>query len=292
MKTPAIVGTLTAIAIVVVGLLVLAQSLYVVDVTEQAIVIRFGDINAVRVNPGLYAKGPFADSVVRFDNRVLRVDWPPGRMLDNDNNILEIDAYARFQITDPAQFLKTLFHEETARRVLSQRINAALRAEVAERNPQQIIGGQEVLGADGNPVLFATDSRTIMLNKVLSSVQQGLAAESPSFGIEMIDVKIKRLNFSEPVVPSVFNRMRENRNRISSRIRADGEAQAAKTQAEAEARRTVILAEAQVQVNAVTAEKNAKAIDTLIRVLGADSDLFRYQDSLEAYKVARGLTRR
>lgn len=298
MKTPVTFGILAAIGIVLVGLFVLAQSLYVVDATEQAIVVRFGVVRTVKAIPGLYAKRPFTDVVIRYDNRVLRIDALPELMLDRDINILEIDAYGRYRITDPVQFRKTLQSEVNAWRVLGQRINAALRVEVAERNRGQIIGGDVELDARGYPVtdvegdsvVFATESRTILLNDVLSSLRADLAAEPESFGIEMIDVRIKRVDFPGEVQERVFERMRSERNLISSRMRAEGDEQARITQAEAE--RAVILAQAQRQVNAITAEKNARSIDALIQVLAADRDLLRFKGSLEAYKVARGLARR
>ena len=127
--------------IVILALIVITQSLYVVQETEQVVVTRFGDVRSVRTSPGLYLKAPCIDSVITYDKRLLRIDAPPSQFLDRDINILEIDVYGRCRITNPRAFLQTLTTEENARSILAQRINSSLRAEVAERSREQIIGG-------------------------------------------------------------------------------------------------------------------------------------------------------
>ena len=190
--------------VIILAIITLSTSLYVVDETEQVVVTRFGDVRAVQTDPGLYVKFPFGvDTVISYDKRLLRIDAPPSQFLDKDINILEIDVYGRFRISDPRAFLQTLNTEENARRVLAQRINSSLRAEVAERSREEIIGGDVELDESGEPVtddegnsrVRPTNSRTEMLNDVISAVQDNLAQESPSFGVEMIDIRIKRADF-------------------------------------------------------------------------------------------------
>ncbi|MCI0845757.1 MAG: protease modulator HflC, partial [Chloroflexi bacterium] len=128
---------IAVVVIIVVALIFLLpgngqlKALYVVDETEQVIVLQFGEVKDVKRSAGLYLKIPFLQRVETFDRRVLRIDAPPERMLDRDINILEIDAYARYKIIDPVAFRITLSTPENARRVIGQRINAALRAAVA-----------------------------------------------------------------------------------------------------------------------------------------------------------------
>lgn len=266
--------------------------LYVVDVTQQVIVTRFGEVKTVKTMPGLYSKVPFVDAITTYDRRVLRIDAPPQRMLDKDINILEIDAYARYRITDSVQFRKTLQSEENAARVLGQRINASLRAKVAERNREQIIGGDVELDEQGNPItddegntqVFATETRTQMLEEVLATIRTALAQEREPFGIEMLDVRIKRADFPTEVSGRVFERMRSERERIARSRRAEGEEEARRTRARADREVEIILAKADQEANGLRGEGEAEAIGILAKALNEDPEFFAFQRSLESYR--------
>ena len=278
---------------VILLIVVLTTSLYVVDETEQVVVTRFGDVRAIQTTPGLYIKAPFGvDSVTSYDKRVLRIDAPPDRFLDKDINILEIDVYARFRIARPRDFLQTLNTEDNARRVLAQRINAALRAEVADRSREEIIGGDVELDPDGEPitdeegnsVVRPTETRTEILDQVLLTVQQDLAEESPAFGVEMIDIRIKRADFPAEVAGRIFERMRSDREKISRRLRAEGEEEARRRRAAAEREVEVILAEADRDANRLRGEGAAEAISILADALNQDPEFFSFRRSLDAYR--------
>ncbi|PKB63854.1 MAG: HflC protein [SAR202 cluster bacterium Io17-Chloro-G2] len=287
MKTLIVVGVIFVIALILVN-----TGLYVVDEREQVIITRFGEVQAVSRTSGLYVKLPFVDTATSYDRRVLRIDAPPERMLDRDINILEIDAYARYQIIDPVQFRKTLQSEENARRVLGQRINAALRAEVAERSREQIIGGDVELDAEGNPVtddegnsqVSATENRAIMLSEVRTAIRDELDAEPESFGIVMLDVRIKRADFPGEVSGRVFERMRSDREKIGRKLRAEGEEESRRRRARADRTVEVILAEADQQANRLRGEGEAEAIKILAEALDEDPEFFAFQRSLEAYR--------
>ena len=269
------------------------KALYVVDETEQVIVLQFGEVKDVKRSAGLYLKIPFLQRVETFDRRVLRIDAPPERMLDRDINILEIDAYARYKIIDPVAFRITLSTPENARRVIGQRINAALRAAVADRSREQIIGGDVELDEDGNPItdsegnaeVIATDSRTIMMDEVLAAVQAELAQESPPFGIEMLDVRIKRADFPGEVSGRIFERMRSDREKIGRQLRAEGEEEARRRRAGADRDVEIILAEADGTAARLRGEGEALAISILAEALQADPEFFAFRRSLEAYRV-------
>ena len=287
MKTLITVGVIAVIALVLIN-----TGLYVVDVTEQVIVTRFGEVQSVKTVPGLYIKLPIVDKVTTYDRRVLRIDAPPQRMLDRDINILEIDAYARYTIIDSVQFRKTLQSTENAGRVLGQRINASLRAAVAERNREQIIGGDVELDDQGNPVtdeegntqVVATETRTDMLNQVLASIRQDLQQEDEQFGIEMLDVRIKRADFPTEVSGRVFERMRSERERIARSRRAEGEEEARRTRAGADREVEIILAGADRESNRLRGEGEAEAIRILAEALNEDPEFFAFQRSLQAYR--------
>ena len=279
--------------VVILLIVVLTTSLYVVDETEQVVVTRFGDVRAIQTTPGLYVKAPFGvDSVTSYDKRVLRIDAPPDRFLDRDINILEIDVYARFRIARPRDFLQTLNTEDNANRVLGQRINAALRAEIAERSREEIIGGdvevdsagEPITDDEGNSVVRPTETRTEILDKVLIAVQEDLAQESPPFGVEMIDIRIKRADFPTEVAGRIFERMRSDREKISRRLRAEGEEEARGRRAAAEREVEVILAEADRDADRLRGEGEAEAISILANALNQDPDFFSFRRSLEAYR--------
>ena len=278
--------------IVILALIVISQTLYVVQETEQVVVTRFGDVKGVHTSPGLCVKAPFVDTITSYDRRLLRIDAPPSQFLDRDINILEIDVYGRYLITDPRAFLQTLTTEDNARSILAQRINSSLRAEVAERSREEIIGGDVELDESGEPVtddegnsrVQATNSRTELLNDVKTAVQANLAAEEPSFGVEMIDIRVKRADFPQEVAGRIFERMRSDREKISRRLRAEGEEEARTRRAAADREVEVILAAADRDSNRLRGDGEAQAISILAESLNKDPEFFSFRRSLEAYK--------
>ena len=278
--------------VVIVALIVISQSLYVVQETEQVVVTRGGAVQNVHTSPGLYAKAPFVDTITTYDRRLLRIDAPPSQFLDRDINILEIDVYGRYKIVDPRAFLQTLTTEDNARSILAQRINSSLRAEVAERSREEIIGGDVELDESGEPVtddegnsrVRATDSRTELLDDVRIAVQENLAAEDPSFGVEMVDIRVKRADFPQEVAGRIFERMRSDREKISRRLRAEGEEEARTRRAAADREVEVILAAADRDSNRLRGDGEAQAIAILAESLNKDPEFFSFRRSLDAYK--------
>ena len=279
--------------LVILALIVITQSLFVVQETEQVVVTRFGDVRSVHTSPGLYLKAPFVDTVINYDRRLLRIDAPPSQFLDRDINILEIDVYGRFRINDPRAFLQTLTTEENARSILAQRINSSLRAEVAERSREEIIGGDVELDESGEPVtddegnsrVQPTNSRTELLQDVIAAVQANLAQEDPSFGVEMIDIRIKRADFPQEVAGRIFERMRSDREKISRRLRAEGEEEARTRRAAADRDVEVILAGADRDASRLRGDGEAQAISILAESLNKDPEFFSFRRSLDAYKA-------
>jgi len=279
--------------LVILALIIITQSLFIVQETEQVVVTRFGDVQSVHTSPGLYFKAPFVDSVINYDRRLLRIDAPPSQFLDRDINILEIDVYGRFRINDPRAFLQTLTTEENARSILAQRINSSLRAEVAERSREEIIGGDVELDESGEPVtddegnsrVQPTNSRTELLQDVIAAVQANLAQEDPSFGVEMIDIRIKRADFPQEVAGRIFERMRSDREKISRRLRAEGEEEARTRRAAADRDVEVILAGADRDASRLRGDGEAQAISILAESLNKDPEFFSFRRSLDAYKA-------
>ena len=286
-------GLIALGVVVIAAAIVLAQSLYVVDVTEQVVILRFGEVVNQRPSPGLYVKAPFVDTVVRYDKRVLRIDAPPVAMPDVEKENLVIDSYARYRITDPVQFRKTLQTEGTARSRLGDIVTSSLRSEVARRDRTDIIGAKPLIDpatdqqvvdeATGIPQFIGTETRTEILQNVLTEVRRTIAEEEEPFGIEMIDVRIKRADFPDEVTPSIYTRMRAERNRIAAGFRADGDEKELIIKADADREAAVIRAEAQRDSNRIRGEGEAEAIRILADALEQDPEFFAFRRSLEAY---------
>ena len=283
--------------VILVAIITLYTALYVVDETEQAVVTRFGDVRAIQTSPGLYIKAPFGvDRVITYDRRVLRVDAPPGPFIDKDLNILDIDVYARYKIVDPRSFLQTLNTQNDATTVLGQRINAALRSEIAERDREEIIGGDVALDDDGNPItddegnsqVVPTNTRTEILDDVLAAVKRDLAQEDPSFGVEMIDIRIKRADFPAAVAGRIFERMRSDREKIARRLRAEGEEEARSRRAAADREVEIIIAAADRDAARLRGEGEAQAISILADALNQDPEFYSFRRSLDAYRQFLG----
>jgi membrane protease subunit HflC len=276
--------------VVVIGLILLRQSLYVVDETEQVIILRFNEVINTRTDPGLYVKAPFVDTVVTFDKRVLRIDATPVAMPDKEKQNLIIDSYARYKIVDPVQFRKTLQTQNNARSRLGDIVTSTLRDRVALRDRFEIIGAEPIVDDTGNPVeddegLPLFEGRTTR-NEILQEVLDGVKrrTQEQDFGIAIIDVRIKRADFPESVTPSIYTRMRAERNRIATRFRAEGEEEDLKIRAVANREREVILATAEQESNQIRGDGEGEAIRILASALNLDPEFFAFRRSLEAYQ--------
>jgi membrane protease subunit HflC len=277
--------------ILIAAIIVLVQSVYIVDVTEQVVILRFGEVVGLRPNPGLYLKAPFVDTVIRYDKRVLRIDAPAVPMPDIEKENLVIDSYARYRIVDPVQFRKTLQTEDNARSRLGDIVTSGLRSEVARRDRIEIIGAKPLLDANGIqivdrgiPQIEGTEARTEILENVLAVVKRSIAEEGEPFGIAMIDVRIKRADFPDEVTPSIYTRMRAERNRIAAGFRADGDEKELIIRADADREAAVIRAEAQRDSSQIRGEGEAQAISILAEALNQDPEFFAFQRSLQTYR--------
>ena len=277
--------------ILIAAIIVLVQSVYIVDVTEQVVILRFGEVVGLRPNPGLYVKAPFVDTVIRYDKRVLRIDAQPVPMPDIEKENLVIDSYARYRIVDPVQFRKTLQTEDNARSRLGDIVTSGLRSEVARRDRIEIIGAKPLLDANGIqivdrgiPQIQGTEARTEILENVLDVVKRSIAEEDEKFGIAMIDVRIKRADFPDEVTPSIYTRMRAERNRIAAGFRADGDEKELIIRADADREAAVIRAEAQRDSSQIRGEGEAQAISILAEALNQDPEFFAFQRSLQTYR--------
>ena len=276
--------------ILLVAIVVFLQSAYKVDQTEVVIVTQFGEIQETQTTPGLKFKAPFIQSITRLDRRVLRVDVQPSAFPDVDAQFLDIDAYVRYRIRPDdgniRSFRRALISEAGATDPISQIVIAALRDEVGRRLREEIIGGDITVNEDGTRTVTAraTDGVPVreQLTRIASASVQARADEQ-IWGIEIIDVRIKRADFPDSIVESIYNRMRSEREVQAQRLRAEGEEAFLTKTADVSRRVQVIGAEADEQSSRTRGEGEAQAIKILADALGKDPELFAFRRSLQAY---------
>lgn len=258
------VGPLLIIIIIAVFILG-PQTFFKVDETETAIVTRFGEIiGSSKMSPGLYMKTPFIDSVTYFDKRLLVFDAPPDSLLTKDKKNLEIDVYARGKITDPKIFYATLRTEVSGYNRVVDIVSSELRREIANDEQSEII----------------SISREAIMNRVRDAVAPKLV----EFGIELIDVRIKRADFPDAVADSVHKRMIAERERIANRERAEGAEYDLERRANADRTAIEIRTAAQRDAEIIKGCAEADSIKIYAGALEEDPEFYSFQRSLEAYK--------
>ena len=258
------VGPLLIIIIIAVFILG-PKTFFQVDETETAIVTRFGEIiGESKMSPGLYMKTPFIDSVTYFDKRLLVFDAPPDSLLTKDKKNLEIDVYARGKITDPKIFYATLRTEVSGYNRVVDIVSSELRREIANDEQSEII----------------SISREAIMNRVRDAVTPKLK----EFGIELIDVRIKRADFPDAVADSVHKRMIAERERIANRERAEGAEYDLERRANADRTAIEIRTAAQRDAEIIKGCAEADSIKIYAGALEEDPEFYSFQRSLEAYK--------
>ncbi len=240
------------------------QTLFVVDETQLAIVTRFGEPRNSIHSPGLYVKTPFIDTVRYFDKRILIFDAPPDSLLTEDKKRLVIDVYARARIIDPLLFFKSVNTESQATSRAIDIIASELRREIALDTQTEVI----------------RETREEIMNRVRDSVEPKLL----EFGIETVDVRIKRADFPDTIAESVYARMQAERKRIADRERAEGAERDAEVRANVDRQAAIIRAEAERDAQIIRGEGEAEAVRIFAESLGQDPEFYAFQRSLQAYK--------
>jgi membrane protease subunit HflC len=253
------------IASIVVAAVLLPQIFFVVDEKKVAIVTRFGEIQREVKSPGLNVKAPFLDNVTYFEKRLLNFDAPPDSLLTKDKKRLIIDVYARGRIVSPTIFRERLGDEVTAAARAAEIVTSELRREIASHDQSEII----------------TTQRDLMLANVLASVKPKLA----EFGIDVIDVRIKRADFPGEIAESVYSRMQAERKRKADKERAEGAEIDAQVRADADRKATIILANAERDSSIIRGCGEAQATAVFAQALEQDPDFYTFQRSLESFKA-------
>ena len=253
------------IALVVLGLFAAYGSLFTVYQTKQALVVRLGEPVRVIKEPGLHVKAPLVDTVITVDNRILDLENAAQEVFASDQRRLVIDAFARYRITDVLRFYQTVTNTEGANVRLSSLLNAALR---------------RVLG-EATLIHVVRDDRAALMARVRDQLDR----EARAFGIEVVDVRIRRADLPEQNSQAVYQRMQTERQRQAASIRGEGNQKSQEIRAKADRDVTVIVAEAQSRSEQTRGEGDAQRNRIFAEAYGKDPDFFGFYRSMQAYEA-------
>ncbi len=247
-------------------LVLAANSLFVVRETERAVMLRFGELVNADIQPGLHVKIPWVNTVRKFDARIQTEDSMPARFLTLEQKALEVDSYAKWRIMDVGQFyVSTRGNESTAGALLAQRINDGLRDQIGGRNLQEVVAGE----------------RDQLMLDLTASLNETTAAD---IGIEVIDVRVKRIDLPDEVRESVYERMTTERNREAQELRSRGDELAIGIRADADRQAIIFEAEAYRDAEQIRGEGDARATAVYADAYNKDPEFYAFTRSLNAYR--------
>lgn len=237
---------------------------FTIDEREQAIITEFGEFKRSVIKPGIHFKKPFIEKISRFEKRMLSTDAPPGQYLTLDKKRLIVDFLARWRIKDPLVFFKSVRNLFSANTRIEDIVYSELREEMATHNINDVIA----------------ENRELIMDKV----KAGSSEKLTEYGIELIDVRIKRADLPNEVQQSVFERMIAERQRISKRYRSEGAEESAKIRAETNKQRKIILADAYAKSEEIKGEGDKKATKVYSDSYRRDPDFYEFMKKLETYE--------
>ena len=251
----------------VIGLIIIASlALFVVDQRQNAIVFRLGEVVRVVTQPGLYWKVPLLDNTRFFDTRILTIDSAePERFLTSEKKNVLVDLFVKWRITDVRAYYVSVGGDEArARTRLLQTINDSLRAEFGNRTVHEVVSGER--------------------DKIMELMRDRANEDAQKIGVQVLDVRMKRVDLPQEVSESVYRRMEAERKRVANELRSTGSAESEKIRADADRQREVILAQAYRDAQRVKGEGDAKATAIHAGAYQANPEFFSFYRSIEAYK--------
>ncbi len=256
--------TASLIFLLVAGIL-LSMSLFTVNEREYGILFRLGEITRSDYEPGLHMKMPLINNVRKFDRRIMALDARPEFFLTSEKKNVNVDYFVEWRISDVRRYYTAVGGDESqALQRLSRIINDGMLAEFAKRTIQEVVSGERA--------------------KIMDLVQLMANRQAQVFGVEVVDVRIKRIDLPPEVSNSVYQRMRAERTRVAKELRSRGAEAAERIRADADRQRTIILAEAYSKSERIRGEGDAKATDIYARAYQKDAEFYSLYHSLDAYK--------
>lgn len=257
--------TLTGLLIVAaLGLFLIAETFYTITPMTQGLVLQFGAPKRTVKDPGLHLKIPFIETLQIYDKRILAHTTPPEQIISSDKGRLVVDAYTRYIIKDPLQFYQRLTNETQAKVRLSAMITSSLRGILGQTSFEEML----------------SDNR----HKIMAKVLKDVAKSVESMGIEIIDVRIRRVDLPQQNSQAVFKRMESERARIAKKKRALGRQRSEEIRANADRQKTIILANADKDAKISRGEGEGKSAKIYADAYSKDKNFFEFYRSLQAYE--------
>ncbi len=248
-----------------VGLLILWASIFFVDEREKALLLKFGEIVGSNYEPGIQFKIPFINKVRKFDDRILTIDARPSSFSTIEQKYLLVDSYVKWRILDEVKYWKaTGGNQDNAGQLLYEVINKGLRDEFGKRTIQEVVAGDR--------------------GDIMDIMTEQASKKAETLGIEVIDVRIKKIELPSEVSASVYNRMRTGRELVARDLRSKGSEASERIQADADRQRSVVLAEAYRDSEIARGNGDAEATEIYAKAFGKNREFYKFTRSLNAYK--------
>jgi membrane protease subunit HflC len=257
-----------AVVVGVVALILLTGSLFTVQQTQQALVLRLGNPKRVIVEPGLQVKIPVMESVYFYDKRILDLDPAGQDMSLIDQRRINVDAFARYRITDPLKFYQTVRSEAAFRDRFGNILNGSVRDALGRADLADVLGAKR--------------------KQVMDEITEAVRRRAPEFGIEVVEVRIGRTDLTADTTQATFNRMRSDRMAEAADFRGRGQEQKSRIEADADRERTIILAEAEKESQTLRGEGEAESRKILNAAQGRDAQFYAFFRAMEAYRASLG----
>ena len=282
--------TMIQIVIGVAALVVLGQSMYTVSETEQVVLTQFGEpVGDPVVTPGLKFKIPFIQQTNVFDKRFLEWDGNPDQMPTRDRRFIRIDTYARWRITDPLLFFQRLRDERGAQSRLDDILDGETRNAVARHDLIELVRSST---RDPSDVQIESEEEEVILEaiergrrEIQRDILETAAARTADLGIELLDLRLKRINYIEEVQQDVFARMIAERDRVAEQFRSEGQGESARIHGERERDLAQIQSEAYREAEELRGEADAEATGIYAEAYSRDADFYAFTKSLETYEA-------
>ncbi len=247
-------------------LVVLSGSLFTVDQRQNAMVFQLGEVVSVKTRPGLYFKLPLVQNVRYFDTRILTLDAAdPERFITSEKKNVLVDSFIKWRVIDARQFYVSVGGDETRAAIrLNQTVNDGLRAEFGKRTINDVVSGKR--------------------DDVMRTIQIKADQDARKIGVQVVDVRIKRVDLPESVSENVYRRMEAERKQVANELRSTGAAEAEKIKADADRQKDVIVAEAYRDAQRVKGEGDAKAAATYAAAYGKNPEFYAFYRSMQAYR--------
>ena len=254
------------LVVLLIALVVLSASTFTVDQRQNALVFQLGEVVSVKKSPGLYFKLPMVQNIRYFDTRILTLDAAdPERFITSEKKNVLVDSYIKWRVIDARQFYVSVGGDETRAQIrLNQTVNDGLRAEFGKRTIHDVVSGQR--------------------DEVMNTIRIKADQDARKIGVQVVDVRIKRVDLPESVSENVYRRMEAERKQVANELRSTGAAEAEKIKADADKQKDVIVAEAYRDAQSVKGAGDAKAAAVYAAAYGKNAEFYAFYRSMQAYR--------